>query len=98
MKKMDCFRACTRSHRLVLGGFITTLTGCGAGYLEWFGPLAGVLAVGGLAVLLLGGALGLRYIRCPHCGAPLYDFPRLPDSIPAYCPRCGKRIDPPADR
>lgn len=98
MKKMDCFRACTLSNRLVLGGFITTFIGCGAGYLEWFGLLAVVLAIGGLAALLLGGVLGLRYERCPHCGEPLYNFPRLLDRIPGYCPHCGKRIDPPADR
>ena len=64
---------------------------------RWCPALWGVLAVGGFGVLLAGLAIGYRFTVCPHCGAPLYDFPRMPSEIPAYCPSCGKKIDPPAD-
>ena len=54
--------------------------------------LAGVLVLAGVAALLGGWVLGLRFVVCPHCGAPLYDFPRLPSTIPGYCPHCGKKL------
>lgn len=91
-KRPDCFRALRMSNTLIYGGFACTLLGCGVGY--WDGPrmLAGVLAVAGFAALLGGWALGLRFVVCPHCGRPLYDFPRLPSQIPSYCPHCGKKL------
>ena len=78
------------SNTLIYGGF--ALLSCGIGY--WDGPrmLAGVLAVAGVAALVGGWALGLRFVVCPHCGEPLYDFPRLPSQIPGCCPHCGKKL------
>ena len=52
--------------------------------LSWGGGLVG------FAALLGGWALGLWFVVCPHCGEPLYDFPRLPSAIPDYCPHCGQ--------
>ena len=91
-KGPDCFRALRVSDALIYGGFGCALLGCGVGY--WDGPrmLAGVLVVAGVAALVGGWALGLRFVVCPHCGEPLYDFPRLPSQIPSYCPHCGKKL------
>ena len=85
-KGPDCFRALRVSDALIYG------LGCGVGY--WDGPrmLAGVLVVAGVAALVGGWALGLRFVVCPHCGRPLYDFPRMPSQIPSYCPHCGKKL------
>ena len=91
-KGPDCFRALRVCDALSCGGFACALLGCGVGY--WDGPrmLAGVLVVVGFAALLGGWALGLRFVVCPHCGRPLYDFPRMPSQIPSYCPHCGKKL------
>ena len=98
MQKMDCFRACRLSNRMAVGGTAGAVIGCGLGSLALVSrALWGVLAVGGFWVLLAGLAIGYRFTVCPHCGETLYDFPRLPSEIPAYCPRCGKKLAPPAE-
>ena len=97
MKKMHCFRALRYSNRMVIAGTAVAVISIllwGEGILP---VLFGVLAVAGAAIIVAGCVIGYRFTVCPHCGAPLYDFPRMPSEIPAYCPSCGKKIDPPAD-
>ena len=85
MKKMDCFRACRYSNRMVIVGVAAAVIGC-------------VLGIAGFAVLLAGFVIGYRFLVCPHCGEPLYDSVRLPDHIPSYCPSCGAKLEPPMRR
>lgn len=96
-RELDCFRALRYGSRLVYGGFAAALAGCALGGAGLARILAGVLAVAGFAALLAGAVLEYRFLVCPHCGEPLYDFPRLPSEIPAHCPHCGKKLDTPAD-
>ena len=37
--------------------------------------LAELLIAGGFAAMLAGWTFGLRYVICPGCGQPLYEFP-----------------------
>lgn len=94
MKKklsLDCFGSKRLSGLLYWSGFGLALL---SGYLwHWSGN--GRFGIGFTVgvVLALGGALvGWLGIVCPRCGAPLYEFPRLPRHIPQYCPRCGEEI------
>ena len=59
--------------------------------------LAALLIAGGFAAMLAGWSFGLRGVVCPHCGAPLYEFPQLPWALPDRCPACGEKIDPPRE-
>ena len=97
MQKMDCFRALRYSNRMVIVGFAAAVIGCVLGAAGAPRILAVIVVIAGFAVLLAGLAIGYRFTVCPHCGEPLYDFPRLPSEIPAYCPRCGKKLAPPAE-
>ena len=92
IREMDCFRALRVSKWLFYGGFPCALVGCGIGYWELSRILAGVLVIGGFAAMLGGWALGLRFVVCPHCGKPLYEFPRLPSDISSHCPHCGEKL------
>ena len=42
----------------------------------------------GFVPLIIGGILGMRWMRCPHCGRPLYARGFRP-----FCSECGKEID-----
>ena len=95
MRKMDCFRACRYSNRLTIAGFAAAIVSIllwGEGILP---VLFGVLAVAGVAISVAGSVIGYRFMVCPYCGEPLYDFPRLPTHIPGHCPGCGAKLDPP---
>lgn len=94
-KKLDCFRALRVSNCLFYEGLSCVLVGCGIGYWDLSRILAGGLVMGGFAAMLGGWALGLRFVVCPHCGEPLYEFPRLPSDIPEHCPHCGEKLDRP---
>lgn len=97
MKKMDCFRALRYSNWMTIAGAAAAVI-CVLIWGEGILPaLFGVLAVVGGAVAVVGTVIGYRFTVCPHCGEPLYDFPRMPSEIPTYCPHCGKKLDPPAD-
>ena len=100
----DCFRALRISHRLLSGGLTAGLAGCAAGVAACVAGagrpshvLAALLIAGGFAAMLAGWSFGLRGVVCPHCGAPLYEFPQLPWALPDRCPACGEKIDPPRD-
>ena len=98
IKEIQVITSAGANESAAMGGTAGAVIGCGLGSLALVSrALWGVLAVGGFGVLLAGLAIGYRFTVCPHCGAPLYDFPRMPSEIPAYCPSCGKKIDPPAD-
>ena len=78
----DCFRALRISHRLLSGGLTAGLAGCAAGVAACVAGagrpshvLAALLIAGGFAAMLAGWSFGLRSVVCPHCGAPLYEFP-----------------------
>ena len=71
------------------------MVGCAVGGLELNESLALILTIGGLLAMACGFVVGYRYITCPHCGEPLYDFPRLPSKILTYCPHCGAHIEEP---
>ena len=94
-RKMNCFYAHSLSNLLTLAGFGAAMVGCILGKSELGGPLALILAIGGIFVMGCGFAVGYGHIVCPHCGQPLYDFPRLPSKIPNYCPHCGNYIEEP---
>lgn len=98
MKKMDCFRACRYSNRMVIVGVAAAVIGCVLGTAGVPRLLAGILVIAGFAVLLAGFVIGYRFLVCPHCGVPLYDSVRLPDHIPSYCPSCGAKLEPPMRR
>lgn len=91
-KGPDCFRALRVSDALIYGGFGCALLGCGVRLLGQAPDAGGDAGGGGVAALVGGWALGLRFVVCPHCGRPLYDFPRMPSQIPSYCPHCGKKL------
>ena len=98
MKKLDCFQACRYSNRMVIAGTAVAVVSIllwGEGILP---VLFGMLAVAGVAVAVAGTAIGYRFTVCPHCGEPLYDFPRMPSELPDYCPHCGKKLEPPVRR
>lgn len=88
---LDCFGAKRLSNWLALPGIGVVLVG---GYLwQWSGDRRFIiLVVLGTVLLIVGLAVGWLGIVCPWCGAPLYQFPRLPRRIPAHCPRCGEKI------
>ena len=93
--KMDCFRACRYSNRMLVAGTAAAVVGIllwGEGVLPL---LFGLLTAAGIAVAVAGCVIGYRFIVCPHCGDPLYDWPRLPTHIPGYCPNCGEKLNPP---
>lgn len=98
-KKMplDCFGSKRLSDRLFWPG-LGILALCG--YLwQWSGD--GRFGFGfalGFVLILAAAIIGWLGVICPRCGAPLYDFPRLPSHIPAYCPRCGEKITPEQDQ
>ena len=94
-RKMNCFYAHSLSNLLTIGGLAVVLVGCALGEWELGGWFALVLAIGGILAMACGFVVGYRYIICPHCGEPLYDFPRLPSKIPTYCPHCGAYIEEP---
>lgn len=94
-RKMNCFYAHGLSNLLTIAGFAAAMVGCALGELELSGRLALALAIGGIFAMACGFVVGYRYTICPHCGEPLYDFPRLPSKIPTYCPHCGARIEEP---
>ena len=93
--KMDCFRACRYSNRMLVAGTAAAVVSMllwGEGVLPL---LFGLLTAAGIAVAVAGCVIGYRFIVCPHCGGPLYDWPRLPTHIPSYCPNCGEKLNPP---
>ena len=94
-RKMNCFYAHSLSNLLTIGGLAVVLVGCALGEWELGGRLALALAIGGILAMACGFVVGYRYIICPRCGEPLYDFPRLPSKIPTYCPHCGAYIEEP---
>ena len=93
MKKrpLDCFGSWRLSNLLAWPGIAAVLL---CGYLwEWSGDRRFIIGIVlGTASLLAGLIVGWFGIVCPRCGAPLYQFPRLPRHIPRCCPRCGEEI------
>ena len=93
---LDCFGAKRLSDVLYWLGFGFMLL---CGYLwNWSGD--GRFGIGlavGAVVAIAGALVGWLGIVCPRCGAPLYEFPRLPRRLPRYCPRCGDEILPEKD-
>lgn len=93
---LDCFGAERLSNLLCWPGFVLIAL---FGYL-WDETGLGKLGIGvavGFALAIAGLLVGWLGIVCPRCGAPLYEFPRLPRHIPQYCPRCGDEIAPEKD-
>ena len=94
MKKkpsLDCFGSKRLSGLLFWPGVGLALL---CGYL-WQRPGDGRFGIGfaaGFLLMNIGVLVGWLGIVCPRCGAPLYEFPRLPRYIPQYCPRCGEKI------
>ena len=102
LEHLDCYRALHISLRLLWGGFVAGLAGCASGLVACAiaagrpaHMLAELLIAGGFAAMLAGWTFGLRYVICPGCGQPLYEFPQLPWTIPDSCPHCGKKLPPP---
>ena len=91
-KEMDCFRIVRVSNQLFFGGLTCGFTGCGLGCLGFPEAMADILVMAGFIVLAAGWVLGMQCLICPHCGKPLYEFPRLPSAIPSHCPHCGKKL------
>lgn len=95
-KSLDCFGAKRLSDLLFWPGFLLALlSGC---LWQWSGDAR--FAIGfaaGFLPVLASLVVGWTGIVCPRCGAPLYDFPRLPGHIPSYCPSCGGAITREAD-
>lgn len=87
-KSLDCFGVKRLSGLLFWSGFLPALlSGC-----LWQRSGDARLAIGcaaGFVPVLAALAVGWTGIVSPRCGAPLYDFPRLPSHIPSYCPHCG---------
>lgn len=88
---LDCFGSKRLSNMLYWPGIGLMLL---CGYLwQWSGNgRFGIGFAAGFAFALAGALVGWLGIVCPRCGAPLYEFPRLPRHIPQYCPRCGEEI------
>ncbi len=88
---LDCFGAKRLSDLLALPGIALVLL---FGYLwQWSGEGRFIIGIAaGTALLLAGLIVGWLGIVCPRCGAPLYQFPRLPRHIPQHCPRCGEEV------
>lgn len=88
---LDCFGSKRLSDLLCWPGIGLMLL---SGYLwHWSGNgRFGIGFAAGFALVLAGALVGWLGIVCPRCGAPLYEFPRLPRRIPRYCPRCGEEI------
>lgn len=92
---LDCFGSKRLSDILAWPGIALVLLG---GFLwEWAGSDQFIILVAAGTVLLIAGLIvGWLGIVCPRCGAPLYQFPRLPRHIPPHCPRCGEKVSPEA--
>ena len=91
-KEMDCFRIVRVSNQLFFGGLTCGFTGCGLGCLGFPEAGADILVMAGFIVLAAGWTLGMQLLVCPHCGKPLYEFPRLPSDISSHCPHCGEKL------
>lgn len=91
-KEMDCFRILRVSNQLFMRGLACGFTGCGLGCLGFPEIAADALVMAGFIVLAAGWVLGMEFLVCPHCGASLCEFPRLPSDIPDHCPHCGEKL------
>lgn len=93
---LDCFGAKRLSDLLFWPGVGLAIF---CGYLwEWTGNgRFGIGVAAGFVLIAAGTLTGWLGVVCPRCGAPLYEFPKLPRHVPQYCPRCGEKITEEAD-
>lgn len=89
MKKMDCHRALKLTKKLVYGGWVVMLLCMYLGTsVENFRNIAIFPIVGAFLVSVAGLFMGLRAIKCPHCGKSLTSGAKLPKELPEICPYC----------
>ena len=94
-KKTDPFWGLRTSKWIMLAGTICVLVGAGlSSLLEGTAIVVGLFCAG-LILIGLGLYCCKKWFRCPHCGAYLADWPKIPAAVPKFCRHCGEEIHHP---